>query len=133
MERYLQYLISIILGLYIGWWLSTRSERKKSLKKVESLDVETFKKNMRKGQLIDLRKADDFKKDRIKGARNFKAGYLKSKRTTQVRKDQPLFIYCNSGLKANRLAKKLARKGYVFIYVLDGGFKAYKNEEKSAN
>lgn len=128
METFLQYFIPIVLGLAIGWWLSTRKERKLSALKVEALDLETFKKNMRKGQLIDIRNQKDFESDHIKGARNYRPNYLKSKRQTQVRKDQALFIVGNKDVLSKRVGKQLTKKGYTHVYYLKGGFNTYINE-----
>jgi rhodanese-related sulfurtransferase len=128
MDTFLQYFIPIVLGLTIGWWLSTRKERQLSAKRVEPLDLETFKKNMRKGQLIDIRKQDDYEKNHIKGARNFRPSYLKSKRQTQVRKDQALFIVGKSDPLSKRVGKQLTRKGYTHVYYLKGGFNTFINE-----
>ncbi|MFP4286627.1 MAG: rhodanese-like domain-containing protein [Candidatus Izemoplasmataceae bacterium] len=128
METFLQYFIPIVLGLLIGWWLSTRKDRKLSALKVEALDLETFKKNMRKGQLIDIRKQKAFEVNHIKGSRNFSPSYLKRKHQTQVRKDQALFLVGNKDALSNKVGKQLTKKGFTHVYYLKGGFNTYINE-----
>jgi len=127
MEIFLTYILPVLLGLTIGYLLIGRKKVAKD--SIEVLDPETFKKNMRKGQLIDIRKPEDFKKDRIKGARNFSVGYLKSKNQTKVRRDIPLYLYCDNGRKSLRAARKLAKKNYKKIYVLAGGKNAYDQKK----
>ncbi len=122
-EFFMTWILPIILGLSLGYLLMGR--KKTARGNINVLSKEDFKQNMRKGQLIDLRKQADYEKDKIKGARNFSAGYLKSKQQTKVRKDQPLYLYCERGWKSKRVAKKLAKKRFGQINVLKGGFKHF--------
>lgn len=124
MDNFLQYVIPVLLGLAIGAMITMRG--KKDPNRMQILSPEEFKKNMRKGQLIDIRKKDAYEKDKIKGARNFPVRYLKSKHQTKVRHDQPLFIYCQNGIKSKRAAKKLSTK-YIMVYTLDGGLDKLKS------
>ena len=125
MDLVIRYGVPIVLGLWIGWLL-TRNKR--ALIKGQSkhlIDQETFKQNMRKGQLIDMRKKSRFEEGRIKGARNFSVSFLTSKRQSQVRKDQAVFLYCDNGKRSYKAARKLLAKGYYTVYVLEGGFKSF--------
>ena len=124
MDLVIRYGVPIVLGLWIGWLL-TRNKRAHIKGQARHLiDQDTFKQNMRKGQLIDIRKKSRFEEDRIKGARNFTVSFLTSKRQSQVRKDQALFLYCDTGKASYKAARKLLAKGYYTVYVLEGGFKA---------
>lgn len=130
METFITLLIPIVLGVWIGIILSSRKQKKTFRQHVKIVDVDTFRKNMRKGQLIDIRKSEKFDEGRIKGARNFSIRMLKNKAQKQVRKDQPLYIYCENGKKSFRHATALIKKGYPAVYVLSGGYKAYAKREK---
>ncbi len=130
MDRLIFFLIPIVLGLWIGWLLSRRRTLKDTTARMQVIPVETFKQNMRKGQLIDIRKRARFEEDKIKGARHFSVRFLRHKSQIQVRKDKPLYLYCQNGRKAKRAARKLLTRGYVFVYVLEGGFEAYKASRK---
>mgnify|MGYP000032403397 FL=1 len=115
-------LIAVVAGLGIGWLLFRSNQT--DLSKVHVIDKETFTNNMRKGQLVDIRKKDAYEQDKIKGARNFRPGELTSK-YSKLRYDQSVYLYCKNGRKSKRVAKKMSRKGYLDIYVLDGGFQNY--------
>ncbi len=124
MNEALSYIIPVVIGLTLGFLLINFKNAKG--KSVHTIDPQTFKSNMRKGQLIDVRKAKQFEEDKIKGARNFSPGYLKGKHQTKVRKDMPVYLYCKNGRKSIKTAKKLLRKDFSEVYVLDGGFDKYK-------
>ncbi len=126
MDLIIQYGIPVIIGLTIGF-LVLNLQKNKNVK-VNSLEVQAFKKNMRKGQLIDIRKDKQFKSDKIKGARNFSVKYIKSKNQTKIRKDKPVYLYCGNGSQSKKAAKKLGRKGFNEVYVLEGGLEAYNQE-----
>ena len=130
MDQILVYLIPITIGVWLGYLITRRKENKITQERIKIMDFETFKQNMRKGQLVDMRKDTAFNQGRIKGARNFRPSYLKHKRQAQVRKDRPVYLYCQNGKKSKFIAKKLLRKGFHYINILDGGYEAYKNSEK---
>ena len=116
--------IAIITGLALGW-LMVRNNNV-DFSKIHIINRNDFINNMRKGQLIDIRKKEDYQKDKIKGARNFKMSDLTSK-YSKLRKDQSIYLYCSNGKKSKRAAKKLVRNNSSNIYILDGGIKAYNN------
>lgn len=118
-------LIAIVLGLSLGW-LMTRNKNT-DFTNIHVITKEEFLKNMRRGQLIDMRKKDIFEADKIKGARNFKISVLTSK-YSKIRKDLPVYLYCGNGKKSKKAAKKLIRSEYKTIYILEDGFANYKNE-----
>ncbi|MEC9484798.1 MAG: rhodanese-like domain-containing protein [Candidatus Izemoplasma sp.] len=117
--------LAIALGLGFGWLLMRYQNLDRS--KLHIIDQETFENNMRKGQLIDVRKKDAYDKDKIKGARNFKKSQIVGK-YSRLRKDQSVYIYCQNGRKSKRLAKKMIRDGFSDIYILEGGFNNYTHQ-----
>ncbi|MFW5894437.1 MAG: rhodanese-like domain-containing protein [Bacillota bacterium] len=128
MEQVLRIILPLLAGFMIGYilWQSFRS----TPDVVTELEWNDFKRTMRKGQLVDIRKKDKAEKDKIKGARVFSPGRLKSKYQTKVPKDQAVYLYCDNGRKSKRVAKTLARKGFKEIYVLKGGLEATKTSNK---
>ena len=116
--------IAVVLGLGLGWIMVRNQNTDYS--KITVLKRDDFVQNMRKGQLVDIRKKAQFEEDKIKGARNFKMNTLTSK-TTKLRRDQAIYVYCQNGRKSKSAARKLIRKNYNIVYVLEGGFDAYNN------
>jgi len=112
------------IGLLLGW-LMVRSKNT-DYTRVKVISRKDFVENMRKGQLIDIRKQEEFVEDKIKGARNFNPRALTSK-GSKIRKDQSVFLYCSNGRKSKRVGRKLARNDVGTIYILDGGFETYCN------
>ncbi len=127
MEIFLTWVLPILIGLSLGYLLLGRTKVKPQ--HIEQVDEATFKGNMRKGQLIDVRKKDAFEKNKIKGARNFSPRYLKSKHQTKVRKDQPVYLYCDNGRRSYKAARELSKKGFTKLYVLKGGLHQIDKEK----
>lgn len=124
MEFFFTWILPAIIGIAIGLWLVRLREVKKEFLFVT--DLETFKLNMRKGQLIDIRSEKAYDLDKIKGARNFRPALLKNKRQIKVRKDLPVYLYCQNGTQSRRLARRMTALGYREVHVLAGGFNAWK-------
>lgn len=116
-------IIAIAVGLIIG--LIVMNIRGKDHSNVYVLTLKDFIANMRKGQLVDIRKKQDFEIEHIKGARNFSKSRIKSKKVN-LRKDQSVYVYCANGRASHRAGKKLSDNGFKDIYVLQKGFANYK-------
>lgn len=115
--------IAVAAGLGIGW-LMVRNKNV-DFSKMHVINLEDFKANMRKGQLVDIRKKEAFEEGSIKGARNFKPATLTTK-YSKLRRDQSVYIYCQNGRKSKRVARKLIRKNFSDIFILEGGYNNYK-------
>ena len=115
-------IIAIVLGVGIGLLIVARKNVDHST--IHIINKKDFRSNMRKGQLIDVRKKDEYNQNKIKGARNFKVGQISGK-FSKLRRDQSIYIYCNNGRKSHRAAKKMTKQGFKNIYVLKDGFNNY--------
>ena len=75
-----------------------------------------------KGSLIDVRTLREFKNGHIEnaGQLNYYAGDFRQK-LLLLPKDQPVFLYCNTGYRSERAAKLLAQNGYTDVYNLEHG------------
>lgn len=98
---------------------------KKTKTNVQVLNPQDFaaKLKERKGVLIDVRSPQEFRAGHIKKAvnidfrsPNFTSGFSKYK------KDQPIFLYCRSGMRSMLGGRKLSKLGYTEIYDLKGGY-----------
>ncbi len=115
-------IIAVIVGVAMG--LVIVAKRNVNHDAIHIINREDFVKNMRKGQLVDLRKKEDFEQKKIKGARNFKPNQIATK-NSKLRKDQSVYLYCSNGKKSNRTAKKMSKEGFKNIYILEKGFENY--------
>ncbi|OCA86361.1 MULTISPECIES: rhodanese-like domain-containing protein [Bacillaceae] len=113
----------LIIGYSIYSWFSSK-------KMVTTLSQEDFKAGYRKAQLIDVREQKEFDGGHILGARNIPSTQLKM-RMKELRKDKPVYLYCQSGMRSTRAAQMLYKKGYRELYQLEGGFKQWKGKIKT--
>ncbi|MFC3039045.1 rhodanese-like domain-containing protein [Virgibacillus xinjiangensis] len=118
-------LIAVIVLLGVSIF---RYYRQKSYLKV--LTEEQFKENYRKAQLIDVREPQEFDKGHILGARNIPVTQLRQ-RLVEIRKDKPVYLYCQGGSRSARAAQILRKKGYSDLYQLKGGFKKWTGKIKT--
>lgn len=118
-------LLSIILVyfVYVGYrYIRTN-------KILTTLTEAEFKKGYRKAQLIDVREKNEYDAGYILGARNIPVGQLKQ-RTKEMRKDLPVYLYCQSGARSRRAAWILHKEGYQNISDLKSGFKHWTGKIK---
>ena len=120
-------IIAIILSFIFFY---TRREMRKN---IIMLTEEEFTNNMRKGQLIDLRKKNEFDDGHINGARNIPATLI-TKGTGKLRNDLPVYLYCKNGKASKRAAVFLSTRGFTTIFGLESGLenwsKPLKNKQK---
>ncbi|GAB4073475.1 rhodanese-like domain-containing protein [Barrientosiimonas marina] len=102
--------------------------RRKTFLKV--LSEQQFKEGYRVAQLIDVREPNEFDKGHILGARNIPLTQMKQ-RLIEVRKDKPVYVYCQGSSRSARAAQLLHKKGYEDISQLKGGFKKWTGKVKT--
>src|SRR5690606_4139485 len=94
-------------------------------KYLKTLTQEEFIKGYRKAQLIDVREPREYEGGHILGARNIPMSQLKQ-RLNEIRTDQPVYLYCQSGIRSSQAAQILKKKrGVEELYHLKGGFKKW--------
>lgn len=101
----------------------------KQRKFLKTLTENQFREGYRKAQLIDVREPQEFKKGHILGARNIPVTQMKQ-RLVEIRKDKPVYLYCQSGSRSARAAQLLHKKGYLDLNQLQGGFKKWTGKVK---
>jgi rhodanese-related sulfurtransferase len=102
----------------------------KARKIMSTLTEEEFRQGYRKAQLIDVREPNEFDGGHILGARNIPLSQMRN-RLIEIRKDKPVYLYCQSGARSTRAAMMLNKKGYQDLNVLQGGFKKWTGKIKA--
>ena len=96
---------------------------------VNYLDEEDFTSNMRKGQLIDVRKKEAFDEGHINGSRNIPIAQL-TRNYNRLRLDQPVYLVCNNGKMSRRASAVLTSKDFK-VYTLEGGIETWSKPLRS--
>jgi phage shock protein E len=79
--------------------------------------------------VIDVREADDFAKEHVRGATHLSRGVLELKIEQQVPDPKtPIICYCGGGSRAALATENLQKMGYTNVVSLAGGFKAWKEQ-----
>ncbi|EMA6341554.1 rhodanese-like domain-containing protein [Bacillus cytotoxicus] len=125
MTTNLMIILAIILA-FVGYSVWMYFYQKKL---IQTLSEEEFRTGYRKAQLIDIREADEYNAGHILGARNIPLSQIRL-RYKELRKDQPIYLYCQSGFRTGRAAQFLKKKGYKDFYQLQGGFKTWTGKIK---
>src|SRR5690606_19650452 len=120
------WIIGGVVLLFIFLFILTYFQAKHSSIKLKEED---FKKVMRKGQLIDVRSKQEFDSGHINGARNISIQAI-IRNLHQLRKDQPIYLYCANGRRSARAALFLRSRGYEEIYELENGLKGWNGPLK---
>ena len=118
-------LLAVIVA-FIGYTVWMYFYQKKL---ITTLSEEEFRAGYRKAQLIDIREADEYNAGHILGARNIPLSQIRL-RHKELRKDQPVYLYCQSGFRTGRAAQYLKKQGYKDFYQLQGGFKTWTGKIK---
>ncbi|MBU5594784.1 rhodanese-like domain-containing protein [Amphibacillus sp. MSJ-3] len=119
-------ILLVLLLAYLGYLLYRYLVTRKVL---TNLSEEEFKKGYRKAQLIDVREQKEYDAGYILGARNIPVTQLKQ-RTKELRKDLPVYLYCQSGSRSRRAAWILYKEGFQDLYHLKTGYKKWTGKIK---
>ena len=121
------FLLIVLLTIIVVLIIYSRKEVKKN---IQFLDEEGLAAIMRKGQLIDIRKRDEFEQGHINGSRNIPFAML-TKSMSKLRSDQPIYIVAANDKQSKRAATLLLSKHFTNIFALKGGIEAWSKPLKS--
>lgn len=120
----------ILLLILIGFIIYLIAKRFITPKYLHELTQEEFIKGYRKAQLIDVREPREYEAGHILGARNIPLSQLRQ-RLNEVRNDQPVYLYCQSGARSKQAASILKKKrNCQELYHLKTGFKNWTGKIK---
>ncbi|HEU5141164.1 MAG TPA: rhodanese-like domain-containing protein [Bacillales bacterium] len=117
--------IGIIVAL-LTYLVFTKLSQQRYL---NTLSENQFREGYRKAQLIDVREPNEFENGHILGARNIPMSQMKM-RLKEIRKDKPVYLYDQNGVRSARSAALLKKKGYQDLNHLKGGFKKWNGKVK---
>ena len=100
---------------------------------ITMLNATEFKQKISEGKvaLVDVRTANEFNAGNIKNSVNidfFDPQFMTC--FTDYDKNEPIYIYCQSGGRSGKASKQLAALGFTKIYDLKGGYSGWKNATK---
>lgn len=80
-------------------------------------------------QLVDVRTSEEYKEGYIAKAQNidFNSPTF-DKDIIKLDKEKPVVLYCKSGGRSAKCAKKMKQAGFVKIYDLDGGISKWEHK-----
>lgn len=104
-------IIAVVVLLAVGIF---RYYRQRNYLKV--LTEDQFREGYRKAQLIDVREPQEFERGHILGARNIPVSQMRQ-RLVEMRKDKPVYLYCQSGTRSARAAQLLHKK-VIRIFII---------------
>mgnify|MGYP001178171801 CR=1 FL=1 len=111
-------IINIIVIALLALFVYNRMKPASGLK---TLKAGEFQQELSKNpMLIDVREPDEYKAGFISGARNIPLSQL-SKRVNEIPKDEPILLYCRSGIRSKSAARVLLKNGYTNLTHLQGG------------
>lgn len=114
----------------MGLFASIFGLKAQNMKEITVLNATDFKEKISKRNvaLVDVRTPAEFKAGSIGNAVNFDFFDPQFKTCfTDYNKDEPIYIFCQSGGRSGKAAKKLAALGFTKIYDLKGGYSGWKN------
>lgn len=92
-----------------------------AIKQVNSIDFKHLLKNS-PGTLLDVRTLGEYKNGHIADAGQLSYYALDFKqKLLLLPKDQPIYLYCNTGYRSQRAAEILVENGYTNVYNLEHG------------
>lgn len=98
--------------------------------KISILDKQAYAKAIagKKVQLVDVRTAREYAAGHIKGAANIDFFHFKTFESAfdTYDRSKPVYLYCQSGNRSQKAARRLLAMGFEEIYDLSGGYAAWK-------
>jgi len=119
-------LFAVLLIAIVAFIFYSRHTMKKS---VTLLSEAEFAQMMRKGQLIDVRKKEEFEEGHINGSRNLPLAML-AKSMSKLRGDQPIFVVGADDKQSRRASMLLQSKNFISVYGLEGGIAGWSKPLK---
>ena len=118
----------IILAFALNWaYFQIMGRRSATI-----ISEDEFKAGMKKAQVIEIKKKNEFDSGHILGARNIPFTVLTNS-FSAFRKDQPIYLYDTRKSLSIRAANKLRKEGFTNVYILKEGYEGWSGKTKKKN
>lgn len=99
------------------------------IKSINNINVENLINNTENLLILDVRRFSEFKEGKIKNAINIPLDELEYELDEiENFKENPVLVYCKSGVRSNLACFILEEAGFTDLYNLRGGILDYKGE-----
>ncbi len=115
-------ILVLMIGTQLYWYVRSKVSG-------NVIDGEEFAKGIHRGQVVDLRDENKFKKDHMLGARNMPFMQFKMYKDA-LRKDMPVYLYDEGVQYPIKVSSKLKKEGFKEVYILKGGYSAWEGKKK---
>tara|TARA_R100001369_G_scaffold20091_1_gene36621 strand:+ start:102435 stop:102812 length:378 start_codon:yes stop_codon:yes gene_type:complete len=117
------------IAIVMGFFASIFGLNAQNTKEITVLDAREFREKISEGKvaLVDVRTANEFNAGNIKNSVNidfFDPQFITF--FSEYDKNEPIYVYCQSGNRSGKASKKLAAIGFTKIYDLKGGYAGWK-------
>lgn len=119
---------SIIYGLIFLLIIIFFVQRMVPAKGVQQIDASELKQLLKKKkdyEFIDVRTPFEFNSNKIKGFKNIPLQQLKQ-RLDELEQEKHIVVLCQSGMRSNRAAKILKKRGFPNVINVRGGIVTYR-------
>lgn len=120
-------IINIVFIALVVWFAYTRFKPAKGLQNLNAQEFQTEMETPSKPIVIDVREPSEYKSGFIAGAKNIPLSQLRG-RLSDIPKDQPILLYCRSGMRSKSAAKVLLKNGRSELSHLQGGLSAWNGK-----
>ncbi len=96
------------------------------IKGLKTLDAKSFNQAIQGQRVIDVREPSEYQSGHIGKAVNIPLSQF-SARLSEIPKEQPVYLYCKSGMRSRQAASILAKNGYTQISHLAGGIMSWRD------
>ncbi|WP_179343983.1 rhodanese-like domain-containing protein [Winogradskyella ursingii] len=120
----------LLLSICLAWSCTNDRSNTAEVKVVTAEEMETIL-ELEDVQLVDVRTAEEYAEIHIPNAQNidFNSPTF-DEDVEKLDKKKPVILYCKSGGRSAKCAKKLKDAGFKKIYDLEGGISKWQHSDK---
>jgi hydroxyacylglutathione hydrolase len=108
---------------------TAKPEASSDVKGYKDVTVEQAKDMLAKGGItvLDVRTPEEYAEGHIQNSKLLPLQELQQRADTELPKDHPIVVYCQTGVRSAQASKILADLGFGEVYNTLGGFQAWKS------